>query len=96
MRHLYIVTYDISDSRRWRRVYRTMRGFGQHMQLSVFQCDLTPTARIQMIAALARAIHHDEDQVLVIDLGPTEARPVKHIESLGRPMATHERGATIV
>ncbi len=96
MRHLYIVTYDISDSRRWRRVYRTMRGFGQHMQLSVFQCDLTPTARIQMIAALARAIHHDEDQVLVIDLGPTEARPVKHIGSLGRPMATHERGATIV
>ena len=96
MRHVYIVTYDISDPRRLRRVYRTMRGFGQHLQLSVFQCDLTPTARIQMVAALENAINHGEDQVLLIDLGSTEARPIKQIEALGRPMSLHERGPVII
>lgn len=96
MRHVYLVTYDISDPRRLRRVYRTMRGFGQHLQLSVFQCDLTPTARIQMIAVLAAAIDHEEDQILIFDLGPTEAQPIKHIEALGRRMSLHERGSVIV
>lgn len=96
MRHVYIVTYDISDPRRLRRVYHTMRGFGQHLQLSVFQCDLTPTSRIQMVAALEDAIHHGEDQVLLIDLGLTEARPIKQIEALGRPMSLHERGPVII
>lgn len=96
MRHVYIVTYDISDPRRLRRVYRTMRGFGQHLQLSVFQCDLTPTACIQMVAALEHAIHHGEDQVLLIDLGSIEARPIKQIEALGRPMSLHERGPVII
>jgi CRISPR-associated protein Cas2 len=96
MRHVYIVTYDISDPRRLRRVYRTMRGFGEHLQLSVFQCDLTPTARVQMIAKLANVIHHGEDQVLLIDLGSTESHPVKQIEALGRPMSLRERGAVII
>jgi len=93
---MYIVTYDISDPRRLRHVYRTMRGFGQHLQLSVFQCDLTPTARIQMVCALEGAIHHGEDQVLLINLGPTDARPIKQIEALGRPTSLHERGPVIV
>jgi CRISPR-associated protein Cas2 len=96
VRHVYIVTYDISDPRRLRRVYRTMRGFGRHLQLSVFQCDLTPTARIQMIAALDAEIERDQDQVLIIDLGATDARPIKQIEALGRPMPLHERRAVVI
>ena len=96
MRHVYIVTYDISDRRRLRRVYRTMRGFGRHLQLSVFLCDLTPTARIQMHAALEAEIERDYDQVLIVDLGATDTRPIKQIEALGRPMPQHERRALIV
>ena len=41
----YIVTYDISDARRWRRVYKTMTGFGEWLQLSVFQCRLSRRRR---------------------------------------------------
>ena len=96
MRHVYIVTYDISDPKRLRRVYRTMRGFGQHLQLSVFQCDLTPTARIDMIAALGSVVDHGEDQVLIVDLGSTETHPIKQIETLGRPMKLHRRAAVVV
>ena len=91
MRRVCIVSYDISDPKRWRQVYRTMRGFGQHLQLSVFSCDLTPSQRIQMVAALESAIDANEDQVLVIDLGPSQARPIHDIEAVGRPLAVQDR-----
>jgi CRISPR-associated protein Cas2 len=96
MRRVCIVSYDISDPKRWRQVYRTMRGFGEHLQLSVFSCDLTPARRLAMIAALEQAIDRAEDQILIIDLGPSELRPVRDIEALGRPLAARERGPVIV
>lgn len=96
MRRIYIVSYDISDPKRWRQVYRTMRGFGQHLQLSVFACDLTAAQRIQMIAALESAIDANEDQVLVIELGPSQARPIHDIEAVGRPLTVQERGPVIL
>jgi CRISPR-associated protein Cas2 len=96
MRHLYIVSYDISDPKRWRGVYKTMRGYGEHLQLSVFQCDLTRVQRIKLEAELEEIIHHEEDQVVFIDLGPSEGRPIKEIEAIGRPMKVLERGPVIV
>jgi CRISPR-associated protein Cas2 len=96
MRRTYIVTYDISDPRRLRRVYRTMRGFGEHLQLSVFCCDLTAADRIRMIGALEGIVDRDEDQVVLVDLGPTSANPIKAMEGLGRPLRVTGRGPVIV
>ena len=96
MRRVCIVSYDISDPKRWRQVYRTMRGYGEHLQLSVFSCDLTQSQRIRMIAALESAIDADEDQVLVIDLGPSQAQPIHHIEAVGRPLAVRDRGPVVL
>jgi Uncharacterized protein predicted to be involved in DNA repair len=33
---LFIVTYDISDAKRWRRVFKVMHGYGEWLQLSVW------------------------------------------------------------
>ncbi|MBI4608220.1 MAG: CRISPR-associated endonuclease Cas2 [Candidatus Rokubacteria bacterium] len=96
MRRLYLVTYDISDPDRLRKVFKTMRGFGEHLQLSVFQCDLTPMARVEMQAALEGVINHEEDKVLIIDLGPAEARTVQSIQALGRQVGVVKRGPVIV
>lgn len=96
MRHLFIVSYDISDRLRWAKVYKTMRGFGEHLQLSVFQCDLTPAQKVRMVAALSEIINHEEDQVVFIDLGPTEGREVKEIQAIGRPMEVVGREPTVV
>ncbi len=96
MRRLYLVTYDISDPDRLRKVFKTMRGFGEHLQLSVFQCDLTPTARVEMQAALEEIINHEEDKVLIIDLGAAEARTVQSIKALGRQVGVVKRGPVIV
>ena len=80
---LYIVTYDIASRRRWRKVFRAMEGYGEWLQLSVFQCRLTATRRVEMVAALDTLIHHGDDHVLIIDLGPVD-KVSPRIESLGK------------
>jgi CRISPR-associated protein Cas2 len=73
-----------------------MKGFGAHLQLSVFQCDLPEIDVIKMKAALAEVINHQEDHVLIVDLGPTEGRPIKSIESLGKGFTQVKRHAQVV
>jgi len=36
-----VVSYDIEDDKRRGRVHRTLKSFGQWVQYSVFECDLT-------------------------------------------------------
>lgn len=96
MRRHYLVTYDISDAKRLRRVFKTMKGFGAHLQFSVFQCDLPEIDLVRMKAALTEIIDQREDQVLIIDLGTTDSNPVKRIESMGIKAELEERRARVV
>lgn len=88
--HLYIVTYDISDPKRWRRVFRVMSGFGEWLQLSVFQCRLSRQRHAELIALLDGIIHHGEDHVVLMDMGdadhvePRVTSLGKNFEALGR------------
>ena len=92
-RHL-IVCYDIADPKRLRKVYRVMRGFGDHLQFSVFLCRLSPIQRARMVEALVHVIKPTEDQVVLVDLGLVD--PDSRIETLGRPMVHTERVIRIV
>jgi CRISPR-associated protein Cas2 len=83
MKSVYIVSYDISDPKRWRRVFRVVKGFGDRIQYSVFRCVLDPEEHIRLVASLSRVIHHREDNVVIIDLGPRHGRGDKAIETLG-------------
>lgn len=83
--HCYLVTYDISDPKRWRKVFRTVQGFGEHVQLSVFRCDLTEVQRVRLRNALDGIIHHEEDQVVIAKLGRSTPDVLGGIEVLGRP-----------
>lgn len=80
---LYIVAYDISDPGRWRRIFKLMNGYGQWLQLSVFQCRLTRTQHAELIALLDGLIHHTEDHVILLDLGPADA-VTPRVVSLGK------------
>lgn len=81
--HIYIVTYDISDQRRWRKIFRLMKGYGEWLQLSVFQCRLSSRRHAELIATLDEMIHHDEDHVVVMDVGIAESIKPR-ITSLGK------------
>ena len=92
---LYVVTYDIADPKRWRRVFKAMKGYGRWLQLSVFQCRLTARRRAEMTARLDILIRPTEDHVLILDLGPAEQVELR-VESLGKSYKKPERAATII
>lgn len=93
--NIYIVAYDIAAPRRWRKVFRIMEGYGEWLQLSVFQCRLSRRRRIELKLALEEVIDGREDHVVILDLGPaTGFRP--RVESLGKPFTAVERGPVIV
>lgn len=95
MRQAYVVTYDVSDPKRLRRVFKIMRGYGEHLQLSVFRCELNDRELIEVRAKLAAVIHHDHDQVLFIEMGPAEGKGLAAIRSLGRSYTAPTRRALI-
>lgn len=80
----YIVTYDISDPKRLRKVFKACKDYGIHLQLSVFECDLTTAEKIDFESQLRGLINSDEDQVLFIGLGPSESRGERVISSIGQ------------
>ena len=96
MRQTFVVTYDICDPKRLRKVYKLMLGWGEHLQLSVFQCELNHRELVELRAALARIIHHMEDQVLFVDVGPVEGRGSDSIHALGKPYIDVDRLAGVV
>jgi CRISPR-associated protein Cas2 len=96
MRNVYVVCYDISNRHRLRRVYKVMRGFGAHIQLSVFRCELSPRERIELIAALVPVINQDEDQVLLVDIGPADGRAATVFQAVGRPYLSPVRHAIVL
>lgn len=93
--HLYIVTYDIANPKRWRRVFRVMEGFGEWLQLSVFQCRLSRQRHAELIALLDGIIHHDDDHVVLMDIGPAE-QVTPRVVSLGKAYSAVERTPVIV
>jgi len=93
--HLYVVVYDISDPKRWRRVFRLMNGYGEWLQLSVFQCRLTAQRHAELIALLDGIIHNAKDHVALLDLGPAE-HVVPRVVSLGKTFAPVVREPVIV
>jgi CRISPR-associated protein Cas2 len=92
---LYIVTYDISDDRRWRRVFRLMGGYGRWLQLSVFQCRLSARRRAEMARRLEQLIHERNDHVLILDLGPAD-KVDPRVESLGKSFESVKRTAIVI
>ena len=95
MLQAYMVTYDIRDPKRLRQVYRTLQGYGEHLQLSVFRCELDGMRLITLKKMLSEAIHHTQDQVLFIDMGPADGRGRGAIDSLGVPYQPPAQGALI-
>jgi CRISPR-associated protein Cas2 len=96
MRGSYLVCYDISDEKRLRQVFQVMRGWGDHLQYSVFECQLSPTDLVRLRAELSQIIHHKDDQVLFVYLGPSEGRGDRVITALGKPYTAVDAPCIVV
>lgn len=87
----YLVSYDIANARRLRRVAKTLESYGTRLQYSVFECPLDDTRLAQARAALAEIINADHDQVLFVSLGPAAADATLIIDALGLPYTVRSR-----
>lgn len=96
MRQTFVVSYDVSDPKRLRRVYRLMRGWGDHIQFSVFRCELNARELVELRGQLSFVINHHEDQVLFIDVGPVDGRGGTSIRAIGKVYAPPIRTAIVV
>ncbi len=84
-RRHYLVTYDVSDDKRRSRLFEYLEGEGDHAQYSVFFCDLSPSEHAMLRARITEIINSQQDQVLILDLGPA-SEPIDYgLEVLGKP-----------
>jgi CRISPR-associated protein Cas2 len=96
VRNTYLVCYDIADDKRLRKVFKTCRDYGDHLQFSIFECQLTATDLAKMRHELGDILNHAADQVLFVDLGPTEGRGDRVISALGQPYSPIQAPCLVV
>ena len=75
-----VVAYDISDDPRRTRVMKALKGYGEHVQESVFECDLKAPVYRQMVQRLERLIDPKQDNVRLYHLCGAD---VNRIQELG-------------
>jgi CRISPR-associated protein Cas2 len=86
-----------TDAKRLRKVFKVLNGYGDHLQYSVFRCDLSKKERILLLTDLSEVIHHKDDQVLFVDLGPAEGVNTEaRISALGQAYEPKVRRVVVV
>jgi len=55
-----VVSYDISDDVRRNQIFKCLKKYGQHVQYSVFECELIEKDYVRMRHELERVINRDE------------------------------------
>lgn len=70
---LYLVTYDVSCPKRWRRIQKIVKGICCKAQLSVFFCRATPPRIERLERQLRLVLHSRDDRLLILDLGIAHA-----------------------
>ncbi|MFW6106925.1 MAG: CRISPR-associated endonuclease Cas2, partial [bacterium] len=72
MRKRYLITYDVADDKRRNAVFKLLMGNGDHVQYSVFLCDLNAAELARVKGELSEVMNHRRDQAIVLDLGPAD------------------------
>ena len=96
MRRCYLVCYDIRDPARLRRVHKTMKGYGEPWQYSVFFCVLKDVDRVRMQTDLEGQMNLREDQTLIIDMGADEEVSIEATTTIGQALPSQNMGVVVV
>ncbi len=69
-RKSFLITYDIADSKRLRRVFRIVSDYATPVQLSVFEASLTEAELTALTQALIAEMDEQVDNILCYRLSP--------------------------
>ena len=79
-----MIAYDVADDKRRNRVFDTLTDHGEHVQFSVFFCELNDQEWARLRGMLTDLIDAQADQVIVLDLGDV-VNPLENIlDCLGK------------
>ncbi len=87
-RRTWLCTYDVASDKagdkRRARLFELLMDHGEHVQFSVFLCVLTKMERIHLEAEANAILHRDQDQLLLIDLGPDSTEWTEGLRCVGK------------
>jgi CRISPR-associated protein Cas2 len=81
---LVVVSYDVNTEdlagrRRLRRIARICQDYGQRVQFSVFECEVSPARWVELRARLLASLDESVDSVRFYNLGAEGKRRIEHI-----------------
>jgi CRISPR-associated protein Cas2 len=83
-RRLYLCTYDMADDKRRNRVFELLKDHGEHVQYSVFLCELTAPEHARLIASSRILVNEATDQLLILDIGPPGLDWTQQLSCIGK------------
>jgi CRISPR-associated protein Cas2 len=92
----YLVSYDIADPDRLRKVHAVVKACAQRVQYSVYEALMTETERVLLEERLKRVINQKEDQVIFLDLGSAARSVLPEITTLGLVYRPQSRGSVVL
>jgi CRISPR-associated protein Cas2 len=84
MRKRYLIAYDVSDDKRRNAIFKVLMGHGDHVQFSVFLCELTSLELQRLKGLLRDHVNVRQDQVVLLDLGPADSELGSRLECIGQ------------
>lgn len=92
-KHWHLISYDVRDAKRLRRVAKLLEGYGTRVQYSVFRCRLD-TVALEKLHWELNQVMTDDDDLLVIPLcdncaGHVPDHSTGDQSSWGQPPATY-------
>ena len=80
---LVIITYDIQTKteegrRRLSQVSRVCKNYGQRVQNSVFECDVTTVQLVELKKKLLQIINPNEDSLRIYNMGLSYKNKIEH------------------
>lgn len=95
VRNRYLVCYDVSDPERCQKTYKMMQGYGDHVQYSVFMCELNAIELTYLKRDLTDMLNLNEDRALIVDAGPIDGQG-RHIYTMGVQKMSDKEPAIII
>jgi len=96
MRNRYFVAYDIMEPQRLARTYKTMLGYGDRVQYSVFVCNLSPSELIFMQNDLENVINLKEDRIVIINTGSADIPVSRNVITMGTQINMNEESCVVI
>ena len=84
MRRRYLVSYDVADDKRRTAIFKTLMANGDHVQFSVFLCELNRRELAELNGRLRLDVNHRQDQVIILDLGDCRQELAATLKCIGR------------